>query len=104
MPSAAPCASASGSLSSSGDDVVTHELGDLEGGKPCAAGGAKYGDRLALPQLSAVLEPMQRRVVGHRNAGRGLIAHATRNRNRIARLCGHLFPDAVAADRGDDFG
>ena len=83
-----------------GDDAPAHELGDLDGRKASTAGGAEHRDGLAGLQPPAILEPEERRAVGDRNAGSGLVADPIGDRNGVACLDRHLLAAAIAADRG----
>ena len=80
------------------DDAPAHEVGDLDRRKPGAACRAKHGYGLAGLQSPAILEPEERRAVGHRNAGSGLVADPIWDWNGVACLDRHLLPAAIAAD------
>ena len=80
----------------------SHRLADLDRGEPDAAGGAEDGERLAWLEPGAVLQGMQRRSVGHAQAGGAVEVEAVGHFDQFISRDSYLFARRAVAGTGDD--
>ncbi len=81
-----------------GDDARAHDLADLDGGEPGAAGGAEHDQRLAGLELGAHAQRIERRAIGDGEAGGAVEIESVRDFDQKVRRHRDRFARRAPAD------